>query len=560
MDFKLPIEYLSTKVELDSGILNDLQLLDSSYNLYDSVFGECDVFGNETKYMWMKYYTSEVSFLKDSQVIYENMYVTDSSFVDNNEKILALSKKIETDGETFEETQNYIRDVYFCDKMNENEQIMMWYSGLLILSPILTLSMPIMIIIFPFILLKLQGLDITVSEYTRVILMLLKKIPIGKILDMDFSNLNSIMYTFFSIGIYFFQLYQSLTLCYAFKKNIFEGHDSLLLVRNYFKKTASKIEAFLTLSENKSSYADFNDDLVVVLKKIYIYLENLSSIPETKIGIPFKLGKIRCELYKLYKNEEYIKLFHFANGFNGYYNNIEGLAKNIGVSMNKAKYNVKKTNMKKMHYPAIVGDKKYNSMKLNNNKIITGVNASGKTTLLKMTLFNVIISQQIGFGFYKKGDIFVYDKIHCYLNIPDTNGRDSLFQAEARRCKEIIDSIDEDPNKNHLCVFDELYSGTNPYEACAAGYAYLKYLSRKSNVRFLLTTHYLDMCERLSGKSQKSITNYYMEAFYDGSKNLVYTYTKKKGITKIKGGVEVLKWLDYPKIITKEATDIINEI
>ena len=35
----------------------------------------------------------------------------------------------------------------------------------------------------------------------------------------------------------------------------------------------------------------------------------------------------------------------------------------------------------------------------------------------------------------------MYDKIHCYLNIPDTSNRDSLFQAEARRCKEIIDAL-----------------------------------------------------------------------------------------------------------------------
>jgi hypothetical protein len=35
-----------------------------------------------------------------------------------------------------------------------------------------------------------------------------------------------------------------------------------------------------------------------------------------------------------------------------------------------------------------------------------------------------------------------FDHIHSYLNIPDTSGRDSLFQAEARRCKEILDCIE----------------------------------------------------------------------------------------------------------------------
>ena len=36
--------------------------------------------------------------------------------------------------------------------------------------------------------------------------------------------------------------------------------------------------------------------------------------------------------------------------------------------------------------------------------------------------------------------------IHCYLNIPDTNDRDSLFQAEAKVCKKIIDYIDDNEN------------------------------------------------------------------------------------------------------------------
>ena len=98
--------------------------------------------------------------------------------------------------------------------------------------------------------------------------------------------------------------------------------------------------------------------------------------------------------------------------------------------------------------------------------IVTGPNASGKTTILKTVILNLIFSQSYGYGFYSKASVVLYDKIHCYLNIPDTSGRDSLFQAEARRCKDIIDSLDD--NSKHFCIFDELFSGTNPNEACAS--------------------------------------------------------------------------------------------
>jgi DNA mismatch repair ATPase MutS len=55
------------------------------------------------------------------------------------------------------------------------------------------------------------------------------------------------------------------------------------------------------------------------------------------------------------------------------------------------------------------------------------------------------------------------------LNIPDSSGRDSLFQAESRRCKEIIDIINKDKTHRHFCIFDELFSGTNPVETTKAG-------------------------------------------------------------------------------------------
>jgi energy-coupling factor transporter ATP-binding protein EcfA2 len=132
---------------------------------------------------------------------------------------------------------------------------------------------------------------------------------------------------------------------------------------------------------------------------------------------------------------------------------------------------------KQMYYPKFIDSTNTNIVKnncnLNKNMIITGPNASGKTTTLKTALINIILSQQTGFGFYESAEFEPYDMIHCYINIPDTSGRDSLFQAEARRCKEILDQVmdikDKNKKQRHFCVFDELYSGTNPYEAIFSG-------------------------------------------------------------------------------------------
>ena len=197
--------------------------------------------------------------------------------------------------------------------------------------------------------------------------------------------------------------------------------------------------------------------------------------------------------------------------------------------------NDKKTNFKNAYYSELLRDSSNNniiknSYKFDNNLILTGPNAAGKTTLLKSTLF-----------------------IHCYINIPDTSGRDSLFQAEARRCKEIIDLIENNNDKNHFCVFDELYSGTNPEEAISSASALLNHLNKKNNINYCLTTHYYKLCKQLDKNVSK---NYHMEIIKNkDNTDFKFTYKIKKGISKIKGGLKVLKDLEYPDDIIKQITN-----
>jgi DNA mismatch repair ATPase MutS len=186
-----------------------------------------------------------------------------------------------------------------------------------------------------------------------------------------------------------------------------------------------------------------------------------------------------------------------------------------------------------------------NSYSLKHNYIITGPNASGKTTFIKTTMLNVLLSQQIGYGYYRKATITLYDKLCCYLNIPDSSNRDSLFQLEARRCKEILETIH---NKKTLCIFDELFSGTNPFEASASSYAFLKYINTRC--KFLLTTHFVDVCDKFN---DMNIKNYHMKMIDNE-----YTYQLSDGKSDIKGGINVLKAMDYPESIIDDANKYIS--
>jgi DNA mismatch repair protein MutS len=130
------------------------------------------------------------------------------------------------------------------------------------------------------------------------------------------------------------------------------------------------------------------------------------------------------------------------------------------------------------------------------------------------------------------------------LNIPDTSGRDSLFQAEARRCKEILDVIHENKKSRHFCIFDELYSGTNPEEAVSSATAFMEYIVKNKNMSCLLTTHFVKVCKNL--KKNENVVNCQMES--EKVNDVIhYKYKLKPGISLIKGGASVLKAMDYPK-------------
>jgi DNA mismatch repair ATPase MutS len=268
----------------------------------------------------------------------------------------------------------------------------------------------------------------------------------------------------------------------------------------------------------------------------------------------------------------------------------------------------KRTRFTHQYYPALLdsaaGGIVRNHVSLKKNMVITGPNASGKNTFLKTTAINVVLTQQLGCGYYGKGSRLprLYTHIHSYLNIPDTSERDSLFQAEARRCKDILDLVEQESDGVHFSIFDELYSGTNPKEAAKSAYSLLRYLSKIEGVRFMLTTHYVSVCKRFDKEALKAIstdkestegnvptdkkstegnvptdkestegnvptdkesskdtsievsnvTNYHMESTVDESGKFHYTYRFQPGISTQEGGLEILKTMNYPEEILDE--------
>jgi DNA mismatch repair ATPase MutS len=565
--FKLPIFYNKDKIELKEEIVNDLELvktIDPSCNpIYSHAFEPQSEFSEQIIQQMQTYYTTDTNFLEDSQKLLSSYTKLDELQNDYTD-ILEVWYEIKNDN-GFKQKYYYL-DWSFCEFLNKSDQFLQFMSLYSLASPVLSFLIPVFILIVPFFIVKMKGLDVTLSEYIEVLKVLAANHALGRI----FTHFNKVptdqkIYIAVSAIFYLISIYQNVVTCYKFNQNMKNIHKYLNCVKEYSNKTIFKMNYFLQFSSDLKTYSEFNESIKINRDILSEYVDKISKI--TDYGFSLKkvreIGYILKCFYELYDDESYNSAFLFSFGFNGYIDNIENLIQKIDKKLinlatfekinakarNKEKVKKSKTTFKKSYYAALINNNPVkNDIKLEKNIVITGPNASGKTTILKSTLINVIFSQQFGCGFYDSAKLVPYKHIHSYLNIPDTSGRDSLFQAEARRCKEIIDIIQENPNETHLCSFDELYSGTNPDEAVISSLAFMEYLVKFKNVGCLLTTHFIKVCKKL--QKNKNIVNYHMETIKGNNAfDFKYTYSMKLGISEVRGGIKVLTDMNYPKEI-----------
>jgi hypothetical protein len=440
-------------------------------------------------------------------------------------------------------------------------------------SPVISLLTPLVILIIPFFILRFQKLPIDLSMYISSLKKIAQYHPIGKIFE-DFGSVpwDKKIYIFVSIAFYLLQIYQNIVSCYRFYKNMFLIHNNIHTFARYIHGSIENITYINAIIENENltSYQAFREENVKHARTLNELHENIKNVMPFKVTLSniSNIGTIMKLYYYFYCDENIKNAISYSFGFNSYIEHLSGL-KTLIINkkmapctfINSTSPSKKKTYFKSSYYAPLMNDHPVkNNIILNKKTTITGPNAAGKTTLIKSTLLNIIFSQQFGYGFYKKAKLVPYEYVHSYLNIPDTSGRDSLFQAESRRCREIITCLIENKTKRHFCIFDELYSGTNPYEAVASAFGFIKYLNTYENVDLLLTTHYCKLCKLLEAEN---IQNMHMKikkeiAFGKEGNSMKYLYKLGKGISSVKGGIKVLQDLDYPIEIINDTKRIIN--
>ena len=545
LNFTSPIDHCKNTTDVSKQIIIELELLDGENPLYHTVFNLNDEFKCLCADKLAAKFTTDKVFLRGMQDILSENIPDIPEYTD------VMDIRSDIINETgFIEKYSYI-DWAYLDFLNKDSRFMQALSLYEITSPVLSLALPIFLLIIPFFIIRIQGHNITISTYITVLKSVLSKHSIGQIFTLGQAGWDKRIYAIISLIFYIFQIYYNIQACIKFITNFKTIHAKLFSVREYLNSTIKSID-IMEPRWKLAGMESFAQELIEARNRMTEVIRILNQISPCKPSFK-KIGEIghimKC-FYQLYKESWVTATLEYALQYNSYHAALSVMAEHLSNGRATICKFGNYTKLRKAYYPIHVNDTHINNtIDLKRNIIITGPNAAGKTTILKTTLTNLILSQQFGCGFYTSCTLKPYTHMHCYVNIPDTSGRDSLFQAEARRCKQILDLI-KDHNKSHFCIFDELFSGTNPHEAIASASAFLTYLNTLPNVSYIITTHFLKVCK--TAENNNTSTNMSMDIQINNG-NFNYTYKLKPGISNIRGGLKVLSDLEYPEDIIKNA-------
>ncbi|HGN7293587.1 TPA: MutS family DNA mismatch repair protein [Staphylococcus aureus] len=198
----------------------------------------------------------------------------------------------------------------------------------------------------------------------------------------------------------------------------------------------------------------------------------------------------------------------------------------------------------------LIADAVANDFSLSQNILLTGSNASGKSTFMKSIAINIILASAIqtvtaSKFVYQPGIVFT-----SMANADDVLSGDSYFMAELKSIKRIVEIPD---NQKIYCFIDEIFKGTNTTERIAASESVLSFLHEKSNFRVIAATHDIELAELLKQRYE----NYHFNEVIENN-NIHFDYKIKPGKANTRNAIELLKITSFPAKIYERAKDNVS--
>ncbi len=187
-----------------------------------------------------------------------------------------------------------------------------------------------------------------------------------------------------------------------------------------------------------------------------------------------------------------------------------------------------------------------NSISAERGVLLTGSNASGKSTFLKTAAINAVLAQTIHTctaGEYRAPLFYVYSSMALR---DDIRGGESYYIVEIKALKRILDAASAG-QRPVLCFVDEVLRGTNTVERISASTQILSSLGERGILCFA-ATHDIELTELLREK----FDNYHFEEeVKDG--DVVFNYRLLNGKATTRNAIRLLELMGYDEEIIRRA-------
>ena len=309
----------------------------------------------------------------------------------------------------------------------------------------------------------------------------------------------------------------------------------------YKKELEKKIGRLTPISRNYSVVASMNSSSGNPLEIVSDYFNMLTHIDIMRFNRMVRLVKEhKEEIYELVEAIGYIDAVISIGAFR------ESLKSYCVPEFEEGKEVV--LCIENGYHPSI-NEPVVNSFLQKRGMLVTGSNASGKSTFLKMIAINAILAQTIHTctaSSYRGGLYKIYSSMALR---DDLMAGDSYYIVEIKALKRIVDAAEEKSENPLLCFVDEVLRGTNTVERIAASAQIMDNLARKG-VYCFAATHDIELTHLLA---QKYDNYHFEEDVKDG--DVLFSYRLLDGRAQTRNAIKLLKVIGFSDEITEHAED-----
>lgn len=206
-----------------------------------------------------------------------------------------------------------------------------------------------------------------------------------------------------------------------------------------------------------------------------------------------------------------------------------------------------KLSIKELYHPLLEEPVK-NSIDTDKCVLLTGSNASGKSTFIKTVAINAILAQTIHTVF---ADAYEANYFRIYSSMAlrdDIMSSESYYIVEIKSLKRILDQAGKG-GAPVLCFIDEVLRGTNTLERIASSSQILLMLAQSHTMCFA-ATHDIELTNMLEAEYD----NYHFEEQVEGN-DVIFDYQLRKGKAMTRNAIKLLGMIGYEQDIIRKAEE-----